>query len=595
MDIEKIAVNSVSLAISASGYLVPNIHSGDKEPSWDGDVEVYKKAGSVHSKADLMLRVPVQVKGKVSTNLKKSMINFPIEISDMRNYLQDGGIVYFVVLIDSSGERTQIYYVTLLPFELKKILAKHGAQRARSITLKVFPSKNEDMTNVFLNVARNMKKQMHAILNESVTLDELKKAGQLKELTFGYASVPNENRTPFDYFFEQGTYLYAKSQFGIELPIEYYDRLEMAETTLSGYITVQGKCFYDKYRIIYKKETLELCFGKSSKLTINRNGKKTQQFTFTLNGTLTERIRDLDFIISSVSAKQFEIKGNAFKLTRSTLEEFASFNLSREKKQLEWLKTVKLVFDKIDVTDDLDCSKLTARDEHIIQLLKVAILDGKAVSLNASDSQFGYFKIANLKILIYFKKQDQNNGLFRIYNYNDAPVEVRASDPDGKEYPSCFIVLLKKEDFLQCSNINYRKMFKNIQAVSFSEVYSSQLVMLLLNMLSAYDESKSSRKDILDAALKLATWLRENDPYAAKDILTLNYYQVIKRMRKLDKDEIKELIEIIENQPDNEEVYIGAYLLLGDQTAAEIHFHQMDKKTQTVFRDYPIFRFWNED
>lgn len=66
-------------------------------------------------------------------------------------------------------------------------------------------------------------------------------------------------------------------------------------------------------------------------------------------------------------------------------------------------------------------------------------------------------------------------------------------------------------------------------------------------------------------------------------------------MRKLDKDEIKELIEIIENQPDNEEVYIGAYLLLGDQTAAEIHFHQMDKQTQTVFRDYPIFRFWNED
>lgn len=71
MDIEKIAVNSVSLAISASGYLVPNIHSGDKEPSWDGDVEVYKKAGSVHSKADLMLRVPVQVKRKSFDQLKE--------------------------------------------------------------------------------------------------------------------------------------------------------------------------------------------------------------------------------------------------------------------------------------------------------------------------------------------------------------------------------------------------------------------------------------------------------------------------------------------------------------------------------------------
>lgn len=65
MDSEKIATNHVELAISKADHLVSHINSNDKEPSWDGDVEVYKKSGHVHAKADLILKVPVQVKGHV--------------------------------------------------------------------------------------------------------------------------------------------------------------------------------------------------------------------------------------------------------------------------------------------------------------------------------------------------------------------------------------------------------------------------------------------------------------------------------------------------------------------------------------------------
>ncbi len=71
MDIEKIAVDTVDLAISKSDYLVSNIHKGDREPSWDGDIEVYTKAGSNHRKEDLVIRIPVQVKGMISDHLKK--------------------------------------------------------------------------------------------------------------------------------------------------------------------------------------------------------------------------------------------------------------------------------------------------------------------------------------------------------------------------------------------------------------------------------------------------------------------------------------------------------------------------------------------
>lgn len=50
MDSEKIATNHVELAISKAGHLVSHINSNDKEPSWDGDVEVYKKSGTFMQK-----------------------------------------------------------------------------------------------------------------------------------------------------------------------------------------------------------------------------------------------------------------------------------------------------------------------------------------------------------------------------------------------------------------------------------------------------------------------------------------------------------------------------------------------------------------
>jgi len=125
MDSEKIATNHVELAISKADHLVSHINSNDKEPSWDGDVEVYKKSGHVHAKADLILKVPVQVKGHIKPNLKKKSIKYSIQYSDLRNYLYVGGTIFFVVYFDEEDEHHTIYYVGLLPFDLKKMLKDH--------------------------------------------------------------------------------------------------------------------------------------------------------------------------------------------------------------------------------------------------------------------------------------------------------------------------------------------------------------------------------------------------------------------------------------------------------------------------------------
>lgn len=74
MNSEMLGLSYLQIALGKTDHLVAHINSNDKEPSWDGDVEVYRKAGHVHAKADLILKVPVQVKGHCKPNLKKKSI-----------------------------------------------------------------------------------------------------------------------------------------------------------------------------------------------------------------------------------------------------------------------------------------------------------------------------------------------------------------------------------------------------------------------------------------------------------------------------------------------------------------------------------------
>ena len=78
-----------------------------------------------------------------------------------------------------------------------------------------------------------------------------------------------------------------------------------------------------------------------------------------------------------------------------------------------------------------------------------------------------------------------------------------------------------------------------------------------------------------------------------KNIKKLNALQVIKRKRNLDKNEIRTLYSIAEDTTICEDCRVGAYVLLGQQTAAEIHFEKLSKDQQKNFKTYPIYHFWN--
>ena len=586
MDSEKIATNHVELAISKADHLVSHINSNDKEPSWDGDVEVYKKSGHVHAKADLILKVPVQVKGHIKPNLKKKSIKYSIQYSDLRNYLYVGGTIFFVVYFDEKDEHHTIYYVGLLPFDLKKMLKDHKGDlsKCKSIELKVFPTKKEDIDDIFLNFAHHMNRQRAAINSALLSFDS---DLPTNTISLGYStSAAKHYDLPLDYFFDHETYIYAVLPQKVELPIAHLDRIELFSFTRDAPISVDSKVYFKSYTVTRSKISTVIRFGKGIQMSFSTAQSLPTKFNFTLSGTLSERIKDAEFMIAALSAHHYEINGGKIAFSEANCA-----NLPTLQKKLSFLLDVKKTLDAVHVTADLDCSSLSVTDNTNLSILRAALIDKEPIKMCSSQSLLRTCHIANLELLLWVVPTEENSEYYNIYDFNYVPLIYREFDKNDKEYPSTHFVMLNKDAMLKYCNIDYNALLDAVQHVPFSKDYSHSLNALLLEMLKAYDESKNSRIELLSTATTLALWIKDSDPYTEHPIAILNYLQSVKRSRTLTSTEQAEILSLIEAAQDNESIYVGAYLLLDNPVAAKIHFDKLPEESQKFFESCPIYHF----
>ena len=586
MDSEKIATNHVELAISKADHLVSHINSNDKEPSWDGDVEVYKKSGHVHAKADLILKVPVQVKGHIKPNLKKKSIKYSIQYSDLRNYLYVGGTIFFVVYFDEKDEHHTIYYVGLLPFDLKKMLKDHKGDlsKCKSIELKVFPTKKEDIDDIFLNFAHHMNRQRAAINSALLSFDS---DLPTNTISLGYStSAAKHYDLPLDYFFDHETYIYAVLPQKVELPIAHLDRIELFSFTRDAPISIDSKVYFESYTVTRSKSSTVIRFGKGIQMSFSTTQSLPTKFNFTLSGTLSERIKDAEFMIAALSAHHYEINGGKIAFSEANCA-----NLPTLQKKLSFLLDVKKTLDAVHVTADLDCSSLSVTDNTNLSILRAALIDKEPIKMCSSQSLLRTCHIANLELLLWVVPTEENSEYYNIYDFNYVPLIYREFDKNDKEYPSTHFVMLNKDAMLKYCNIDYNALLDAVQHVPFSKDYSHSLNALLLEMLKAYDESKNSRIELLSTATTLALWIKDSDPYTEHPIAILNYLQSVKRSRTLTSTEQAEILSLIEAAQDNESIYVGAYLLLDNPVAAKIHFDKLPEESQKFFESCPIYHF----
>ncbi|MDR0955113.1 MAG: DUF4365 domain-containing protein [Rikenellaceae bacterium] len=590
--IEQYAVNAVVDSIHESPILKADISKGDKIPSWDGHVIVYKSSSK--KKDNIDGKIDVQVKGENNNNHSPKTISYSAEVSDLRNYYNNGGVIYFVVRIHKTEptKRKKIYYETLTPVKIHSYLKEIGNQKKKSIRLKEFPDDNNVKTEIFLNFLNESRKQTSYTKTGFISVEEIKNNGANYTKHFevlGYSS--SDKKTLFPRLFEHEIYMYVSIEgSNAKIPVDEPFSIEKIIKEREGKISVNGRDYYNNFEVITSTEGMSVKIGDSTTVTFGKlegiSEKVSAQMNFTLSPFLRKRENDIRFILAVANEKRFNI--GSLELPLNSFEELPSDFISEMERLLVADQRIIKMLELLDVDEDIDTQKLNEDQNRNIEILVKSFIDQKDIPSLRNNKPIMNIIIApniTLKLII-------NEG--KIFNFFNASISFTLKEDDGGriEVPPYFALL--KEDYLKISNINYRKMLLSYQEFADGNTKIFSLVNNdILKMLSAYDEKPNSK--LLEAAKEIAYWILtdERNHDVGGNILILNYLQIIKRERPLAPDEEAQLYEIIENQNANEQEKIGAYLLLDNQLSAERHWDNLDNDEKDKFREFPIYRFWS--
>jgi hypothetical protein len=582
MDTEKLATSAVIDSISATDYLSAWINSGDKEPSWDGHIYVYRNKNK--SKNNLIARVPVQVKGEQCDNISKNKTTYPIEMSDLKNYFNDIGVIFFVVLIKKDTAAKKIFYIDLLPVKLKRLLSDKDTQ---AVELKEFPVKNKQKQAIFQNFADNSKKQASFAKSDSFLPIEIlrKPTDRIEKFTATlFETDDNEKKDPIQMLLKlEEIYVYANlKESNISQPLDSPIFVAQTQEKVPASISVKGVQFYSKFIRIRSKNNTVIQIGKSMTMELD-----TGKVKFKLVDNLRDIVIDLDFIIQIVLAKSCEINGEHI----FGFEDFENFNIEEQQSLLDYHKKMVQVLDYLNIKDNIKISELTDMDRRNFATLITAFIDKKKVKGVQSESPLVFMKMLKFNLLLLFLEDKNNSNEVEIHDFFQMPDElVTIKEEDGKHSLTSQYIILKKDDYLHYSNTRFDAIL-----TSFQKYYSADnsttidaANKVLLDLLSVYDESKEKKSEILCAAKDLAEWLFELNNV---ETFQLNLLQTIRREREFTKEEKDILLAIVLNNQNREDILFGANLLLDNQDVAEKYFERLDSAAQEQYKQYPIYKF----
>lgn len=581
MDIEVLATAAVKDSLSWTDRLVPFIPEKDKEPMWDGSVHVYA-TNDKRNENDIG-RVPTQVKGKVVSKFR-SDVKFDVPVCELKSYLREGGVIFFVVGISAKSEQKRIFYNSLLPYDLVRLIEEAGQQVSKRIKLVPFPTENADKEDIFISFLSARKKQQStSSLERIVSVEELINKGYPVNLSLQVAGGRNK-KDIMDCFLKSGAYLYFNTPLGLSFPVEHITNVEMVSMAVKEVISCGGKQYYSQFTRKRTKNTSEILFGKAFSFILD-NCKGTARLNVKLSGKLSERIMDCEFVLAVFQESGFYIGKHFMPINLNT---FDGDELETWRKNLEFLKSLKSALDSMGVIVDLDCDKLTEEDEKKIQYWLFPAVNGKPVQIDTFSAiyQPATLTICNLNILVLGLRQSDGSYILKNFFSENGAFALQAED--GSMVPSSCYSILDKDDFLRLSNLDYGHMAENMKMDSPHNLYCDKVNQIILSLLTAYDESK--RDEILLAAIDISEWLCSEN--SKNIIFRLNWLQALKRKQSLGCNE-KALLQDILNNPDSmNDCKMGASILLENFDDADTFYSALTEQEKAAYVEYPIMHLW---
>lgn len=595
--IEQWGIDAVGVALSHTDTLCRYFKENDKTPLRDGSVIIYK--GKNRSKQNIIGEVNIQLKGKLATEekLKKENISYSVEINDLIKYKENSGVIYFVTLINRHEPRLYVvFYETLTPRKIRNYIKRKEQQKTCKINLKRLPQGKHEIQTIFLSFFEESK--LRDV--EPLSLDNI--SSLLKENINISASItqflPEGSKpSPIDVLLNNELLWTAKlPNHPIPIPIDFGTGSVLSIISKEGLpsILVNGER-YDNYLLItHNRNNTIYKFGKSTTLETPNNSKGIK-IKFSLSGLLSERIKDLNFIISLIETREIRVDGkDVLKLGEIISDN--PIDLEETKNILEFHKRIDSFWKSLKVKDDFDIGKIDINSSLSELDLLMKSMNGKEpVHIDTEENQPYYLlrkEVSNFKILLFLESVDQKNNLYNIYNYFDHTETVKIRRNNTENISSKYSAL-NSDDYIELSNIDFSDILPSFKKViSLNNRVYDPANYDLLNLLLAYDKHEDHPAFILEIAKNIAGWLLEEGgevlPY---EFRIINYLQTIKRERELTDEEDKKLYQIVEKS-ENLMNKLGANLLLENYKVARLQFGELKDEEKVSFKSFPIYRFW---
>lgn len=585
--IEETAVHIVGLYFSNAHTISPYISSNDKEPCWDGNLYIYSNEPMKNS--TLYGRVPVQIKGKFfKDKVCKNDITYSVSLVDLKNYMRDGGIIYFVVGIWENFYK--IYYAKLTPLKLKTYI-KHCKRESASIKLAELKEYSFDIDCEIRDFYDNCKVQTGNTDN-TVDIKDILSSKKAVNLTFFASALKNNEQCKIsEYLAKHPVYLYAETTDGFNnkvlRPVGDEDLSLNFKESIPAEVKVGDKVYYNEIQRTCKQNgNILIYIGRSLRMEISSDGNVNRNINFKLNETeLSSWIKEAEFIFKIAETKCFEIDKVCFKLNGNEENKYIDWCRNR----LRFAKKIQSVLSALHVNKELVIKEFSQDEINTINILYKALCEQDEISINESLPPIFTVSLSNLCLALFASKTP--TGKYRIYSYKDVTGDISYTDSNTNVPAKTSIYSWFQTDgFKIVSNIDYDDILPSYKKVYIENHNVTQRANNdMLMMILAYDENHDDK--LLKSSKDLCEWLISINEKDEVNTYFLNLMQIIKRERDLTNEERKEIM--IKFDLCNSMEKLACCLLLDNNEMANHYFNQLNDSEKEFFTTLPIYHFFN--
>lgn len=577
---EDITVGAVRRCFDALNRISPVVGSLDKEVAFDGYLEVYK--GADRKKENRAGTIPTQVKGTCNGKVKDGTLKFPVEIADLKIYYAEGGVLFFCVDVNEDTKHGEVYYKSLLPYDLNEILGQASeGQQKKTLSFTMLPDDARQIERICLDFLRDSTLQKTLSGINCTSSDELIRRGiPIRE--YGFTQTLYKDEAPLSFgTFSNGAYIYGRAPWGESYVVDKisppssiailtqhelsagdftFNMKVRAEQDASGITEVQFGC-------------VQICFGKTARLTYKDGGALTQRYQSAalMKGLLeTEEL----FLDGTRLAAGLRVDSDiAIKID----ELFNQYDKCRQLREVLALKI------------DWDLTDLPEADVINLNILIHVFVHGCKLHPKKELSQHFCATIGDSCIVLLTKGSVEDG--YELYDLLNPDlcfvfgITEHEEVEDGEFHPVPALFALSVDNLIKCANIDAGRFAISLDKYPIMEETSEQACLKLLDMIRAYDKKALCADEIYECCADLANRLVELKP--ASDNALINRMQVKKRREQLSTEDRSALLNFLAESQETM-LRASAAILLDNSDVAHAIIDSLDDDMRQAFLAWPI-------